>query len=226
MQHSGGMRWEMLFADLEAQAASASALDLHAAAADLTRAEAATIPLTDRLRGLRGSPVRAALVNGQDVDGQVREVFPEWVLLAVAGREMILPLRAVESWTGLGTGTAPPTASEVGGWLRPAGEAGPQHGVQGPGQGQRQGAGGTAAAPRPAGSMLGLGQALRRLSRDRAVVVVQTASREHRGRIDRVGRDHLDLQPDRGDRCARAGVADQRIVIGTASIVLIGSSAR
>ncbi|SDD56530.1 hypothetical protein SAMN05216410_3525 [Sanguibacter gelidistatuariae] len=222
------MRWEMLFADLEAQLEAARALDVHAVAADLTRAEAATIPLTDRLRGLRGTPVRAALVNGQDMEGEVREVFPEWVLLAAAGREVILPLRAVESWTGLGPDTAPPTASEVGTWLRPPREGPPRDGPPRGAADAAETAGGSAAAgPRPVPSMLGLGQALRRLSRDRAVVVVQTASREHHGRIDRVGRDHLDLQPDQGqDWGARRRASDRRIVIGTASIVLIGSSAR
>ena len=216
------MRWEMLFADLEAQLEAARALDLHAAAADLTRAEAATIPLTDRLRGLRGTPVRAALVNGQDVDGEVREVFPEWVLLATSRREVILPLRAVESWTGLGGDATPPTAGEVVAWLRPPGDGSAQL----PTGGSAASGGPAASGPRFAPSMLGLGQALRRLSRDRAVVVVQTASREHHGRIDRVGRDHLDLQPDQGlDWGARRRTVDQRIVIGTTSIVLIGSSA-
>lgn len=211
------MRWERLFADLEAQVEAARALDRQAAAADLTRAEAATVPLTDRLRGLRGKSVRAALVTGRDVEGEVREVFPEWVLLAVSGREAILPLRAVESWVGLGADAAPPTVSEASAWLRPPG-GGAQPGPAG---------GSEAVRRRPVGAMLGLGQALRRLSRDRAVVVVQTASREHHGRIDRVGSDHLDLQPDLGqDWGAHRRAPDQRVVIGTASIVLIGSTMR
>lgn len=211
------MRWERLFADLEAQVEAGRALDRQVAAADLTRAEAATIPLTDRLRGLRGQSVRAGLVTGRDVEGEVREIFPEWVLLVVSGREVILPLRAVESWTGLGADAAPPTVSEAVTWLRPPGE----------GSGPGPAGGSEAAGRRPVGAMLGLGQALRRLSRDRAVVVVQTASREHHGRIDRVGRDHLDLQPDLGQEWGpRRRTTDQRVVIGTASIVLIGSTPR
>lgn len=218
------MRWEMLFADLESQVEAARSLDRDAAAADLTRAEAATIPLTDRLRGLRGCPVRAALVTGRDVEGEVREVFPEWVLLVVAGREVIVPLRAVESWAGLGAGAAPPTVREAVAWLRA-----PQQ--------PRSDAGSDPLAParagrpdptgrRPTGSVLGLGQALRRLSRDRAVVVVQTASREHHGRIDRVGLDHFDLQPAlSGEWTDRGRVTDQRVVIGVDAVVLISSSA-
>ena len=236
MVHSGRMRWEMLFGDLESQLEAAASLDREAAASDLTRAEAATIVLTDRLRGLRGCPVRAALTSGRDVEGEIREVFPEWVLLLVAGRETILPLRAVESWAGLGGDAAPPTMREATSWLRAPRDGGPSAGRAGSDAApapadlnQRT----PAAAPsgpeangrRPTGSVLGLGQALRRLSRDRAVVVVQTLSREYHGRIDRVGRDHVDLQPSLGHEW-RDRQRDQRIVIGFESVVLIGSSAR
>ena len=218
------MRWEMLFADLESQVEAAQALDRDAAAADLTRAEAATVVLTDRLRGVRGRAVRAALTTGRDVEGEVREVFPEWVLLAVAGREAIVPLRAVESWSGLGVGAAPPSVREAVAWLRaPQGPGS----APGSGPGGRPGTGAQAATgQRPSGSVLGLGQALRRLSRDRAVVVVHTATREHHGRIDRVGRDHLDLQPalaqEWGDRRVPS---DRRVVIGVDAVVMIGSAA-
>ena len=217
------MRWEMLFADLEAQVEAARALDRDAAAADLTRAEAATILLTDRLRGLRGRHVRAALVNGRDLDGEVREVFPEWVLLVVAGRETILPLRAVESWAGLGVDAAPPTVREAVAWLR-APDASARTGSAVP---DRPGGSGPADTRRPGGSVLGLGQALRRLARDRAVVVVQTASRAHQGRIDRVGRDHIDLQPDQSQEWGeRRLLTGQQIVIGVESIVVVSASGR
>lgn len=216
------MRWEMLFADLESQAEAAQALDRDAAASDLTRAEAATIVLTDRLRGLRGRPVRAALISGRDVEGEVREVFPEWVLLAGAGREIILPLRAVESWSGLGADAAPPSVREAVAWLRaPQGPA--------PGADRAVRPGDTGAPDptgrRPTGHVLGLGQALRRVSRDRALVVVQTVSREYHGRIDRVGRDHFDLQPVLAQEWRdRRAATDHRVVIGVDSVVMIASS--
>lgn len=230
------MRWEMLFGDLESQLEAAASLERDAAASDLTRAEAATIVLTDRLRGLRGCPVRAALAGGRDVEGEVREVFPEWVLVVVAGREAIIPLRAVESWTGLGADAAPPTMREAASWLRtpPGGApntvgAGPYAATTG-GDAGRDARVTAASKPdangrRPTGSVLGLGQALRRLSRDRAVVVVQTLSREYHGRIDRVGRDHFDLQPAVGHEW-RDRQRGQRIVIGFESVALIGSSVR
>lgn len=234
--HSGRMRWEMLFGDLESQLEAAASLDRDAAAADLTRAESATLVLTDRLRGLRGFPVRAALVSGRDVDGEIREVFPEWVLLLVAGRETILPLRAVESWAGLGGNAAPPTMREAASWLRAPRGGGASAAGAGSGAAPARAdtdPGAHATAPRnpdttgrrPTGSVLGLGQALRRLSRDRAVVVVQTLSREYHGRIDRVGRDHVDLQPTMGHEW-RDRQRDQRVVIGFESVVLIGSSVR
>ena len=117
----------------------------------------------------------------------------------------------------------PPTVREAAAWLRAPGGP-PGTGSALPGH-LSPGTGTDPSARRPGGSMLGLGQALRRLARDRAVVVVQTASREHHGRIDRVGRDHIDLQPVQSPEWGeRRRTTDQRIVIGVESIVLVGAS--
>lgn len=44
---------------------------------------------------------------------------------------------------------------------------------------------------------------LRELQRDRRVVLVRTRAQEYRGRIDRVGSDHLDLEASGGSRGER-----------------------
>lgn len=148
------MRWERLFADLEAQADAHARADGAARTADLLRVEQAGITLADRLRGGRGAAVVLALADGALVSGHLREVADEWALLVADGRELVVPAAAVDTVTGL-----PPRA------------------VQSSGVGAR----------------LSLGHVLRGLSRDRAMVVVRTRGGAVTGRIERVGRDHMDV---------------------------------
>lgn len=160
-RHDGGMRWEMLFADLESRLDSESRIERDGIVAELTRAEAATLTLVDRLRTVQGVELVLQLSPGRDLQGELREVHQDWVLMRVGGRETIVVASAIESWVGLGGAAAP----------RPAGPVRPP-------------------------SLFGLAHALRGVARDRGVVVVATRSREHVGRINRVGRDHLDLVPE------------------------------
>jgi hypothetical protein len=162
------MRWEMLFDDLASQLAATELADRDAAVADLTRAEMATVTLTDRLVAARGGVVVVDLTDGTTLQGELREAYPDWALLGVGGREVVLPTRSVEAWRGLGRSSAP------------SGDPG--------GRGARP---------------LGISTALRGLARDRAVVAVHTARREHVGRIDRVGRDHLEISSARADDWGR-----------------------
>ncbi|PFG32576.1 hypothetical protein [Sanguibacter antarcticus] len=184
------MRWEMLFADLAGQLTVAQALELDSAVADLTRAETATITLEDRLRAVVGRPLHLLLDAGLDLQGELREAASEWLLLVVSGREVIVPLRAVESVRGLGVRAAP--------------------GAGGPGQGR---------AP----SILSLGHALRGISRDRTVVRVRTPHREYVGRINRVGRDHLDVAAVPLDGRGGGAPADV-VVIAVSSIAHVSAT--
>lgn len=180
----------MLFADLAGQLDGARGLELDSAVADLTRAEAATITLEDRLRAAAGGSVQLLLVGGIDLQGEVREVAPEWVLLVVVGREVVVPLAAVDAVRGLGARAAPA-----------------------PGSG----------AP-ARGRALGLGHVLRTIARDRTVVRVRTAHREHVGRINRVGKDHVDLVAVPLDgRAGRAGHGDV-VVVAFSSMVHVSST--
>ncbi|MBI9116036.1 hypothetical protein [Sanguibacter suaedae] len=186
------MRWEMLFDDLASQFAATELADRDAAVADLTRAELATVTLTDRLVAARGGAVIADLVDGATLQGELRETYPDWVLLGVGGREVVLPTRSVEAWRGLGRGSAP------------AGDTG-------------------APVARP----LGISRALRGLARDRAVVAVHTVRREHVGRIDRVGRDHLEISSARADDWGRprgAAGAPDGVVLPFATVLYVVST--
>jgi hypothetical protein len=102
------MRWEALFADLEAEFAAHNALDADAELRDRARREAATLRLVDRLAPARGSQV-AVHVSGAVVRGRLVAAGSDWLLLAeTASLEALIPLAAVGSVAGLGRWSATP----------------------------------------------------------------------------------------------------------------------
>lgn len=102
------MRWDDLFADLEAQLDAAGQAGLVAEVADRTRREAADLALVDRLRASCGARVVIGVAGVGAVDGMLSEVGPSWLLVGeAAGREALVPLPAVLSVRGLGARTAP-----------------------------------------------------------------------------------------------------------------------
>lgn len=153
------MRWDELFRDLEAQLEAAGAAEHEAEVADRTRREGATLALVDRARGAVGGRVSARVHGAGAVEGVLREVGAEWLLLEeTGGSQTLLALPAVVSLAGLTAWSAAP------------------------------GAGGRVFA------RLGLGSALRGISRDRAGVTVwlvdgSTVS----GTVDRVGADFVEV---------------------------------
>lgn len=101
------MRWEALFADLEAEFESGQAAELAAEVADRTRREVARVRLLDRLRASKDAPITAYLPAGLTATGTLSSVGPDWFLLreavdGVAGREILVVLAAVQSLGGLG----------------------------------------------------------------------------------------------------------------------------
>ena len=97
------MRWTSLFADLEAQFEAAEAAELELEVRDRTRREAALIRTVDRLRAARGAEVVLALPGTGPLPGVLRDAGEDWVLLEQPGaREVLVPLAAVLSVTGLG----------------------------------------------------------------------------------------------------------------------------
>ncbi len=96
------MRWQKLFADLEAQfAAAASAAEL-AESASRARAESGSVLLAERLAGAVGQPVRLRCRGAGQVAGVLVEVGPDWLLLsAEGGRELLVAARSVTLASGL-----------------------------------------------------------------------------------------------------------------------------
>src|SRR5687767_11484220 len=101
------MRWQQLFADLQAQfEAEESAAD-QAESASRARAEVGALALTDRLRGALGFPLVLGCRGAGTVAGVLVEVGADWVLVEDEGaRQTLVALAAVRSVAGLGRRTA------------------------------------------------------------------------------------------------------------------------
>jgi hypothetical protein len=103
------VRWDELFADLEAQLDDAATSELAAEVVDRTRREIAALSLVDRARAAIGHPVRLQLLGPAVVSGVLVEVGVQWVLLRDdAGRDVLAPWTAVVSVVGLGLGSVAP----------------------------------------------------------------------------------------------------------------------
>ena len=113
------MRWEALFADLEAELEAADAGALSAEVADRSRREVARLRLVDRLRAATGHRLVVAAAGGTVVTGRMDAAGSDWLLLAEAtGRAGLVPAAAVLSITGLGrTAAEPGSEGTVGGRL-------------------------------------------------------------------------------------------------------------
>jgi hypothetical protein len=102
-------RWERLFADLDGTVAAAERAELAAEIADRTRGQEAQLRLADRLRAAVGHSVSLILPAEVSITGAVREVGPDWALVAESpAREALVPLAAVRVARGLGVLSATP----------------------------------------------------------------------------------------------------------------------
>ncbi|NMR20808.1 hypothetical protein [Cellulomonas fimi] len=107
------MRWEALFADMEAQLEAARVAELAVDVAELTRAERATVRLGGRLRATRGSAVTFTLRGNETVTGTLVEVADEWVLVSEGIRRALVPIAAVTAVRGMAAGAAPESGGVV-----------------------------------------------------------------------------------------------------------------
>lgn len=109
--YGGDVRWENLFADLEARLVAAERAELLADVPELTRAELGGVALGDRMRAALGAAVSLDLTGGGRLTGTVVEVDVAWVLVADGPRRHLVPLAALAAVGGLGRSVAAPAGS-------------------------------------------------------------------------------------------------------------------
>lgn len=103
------MRWQQLFADLEAQLEAAEAADLAAEVADRSRREVGRLRLADRLRAVVGHQLVVAPLGAGPVTGRLDAVGPDWLLISEpGGGTALVPATALLSVTGLTAYAAEP----------------------------------------------------------------------------------------------------------------------
>ena len=103
----GAMRWDDLFADLEAQQGQLERRERELEVAEQTRAERGRVELTQRLLAAEGAPLRVRVGGVGWLDATLVDVGPDWLMLdqggalAGRGREVLVPLAAVAAVEGL-----------------------------------------------------------------------------------------------------------------------------
>lgn len=108
------MRWDGLFADLEAQAEALSLAERNAEIEERARYEIGRLALADRLRAALGSPVRLSCRGGLVISGRLDRAHPEWLLLSEpAGREVVVATAWLDVVGGLGRASAAPGSGSV-----------------------------------------------------------------------------------------------------------------
>src|SRR5690625_7666111 len=89
------MRWDDLFADLQAQLQAATDVEAHLEVVELAEAEIARTAMADRWRARRGQALHVRLRDGSDRDGTVVDAAQEWFVLARGSRRVLVPAAAV-----------------------------------------------------------------------------------------------------------------------------------
>jgi hypothetical protein len=101
------MRWQQLFADLQAEFDEAAAAEERAQLPSRARAEAGAVRLADRLGGALGAQVSLRCRGAGEVAGRLEELGPDWALVTDDnGREALVALPAVVAVSGLVRSTA------------------------------------------------------------------------------------------------------------------------
>jgi hypothetical protein len=101
------MRWQQLFADLQAQFEAEESAVERAESASRARAEVGAVGIADRLRGAVGLPLTLGCGHAGTVAGVLVDLGPDWLLVEADGaRACLVALSAVRSVAGLGRRTA------------------------------------------------------------------------------------------------------------------------
>lgn len=160
------MRWESLFADLEAQLELRSVEEAGDLRADAERQRLAALTLRDRLIALAETGLlRLRLADGRILDVEADRFGRDWLSGVVIGSDrrqpVVVPITAVVGVLA-DSATAPSSAVAV-------------------------------SSPSAIIDRLTLGVILRELCRRRMTVTVSTQTGSLTGTIDRVGADHIDV---------------------------------
>jgi hypothetical protein len=96
------MRWDELFADLEAQAGAWAVAERAGEVDERARMELARIRLVERMRAAIGAKIRVRCPSDVVVSGTLARVGSQWLLVdEIAGRQALVALAAVMTVTGL-----------------------------------------------------------------------------------------------------------------------------
>lgn len=105
------MRWDRLFADLEARFADLADEQAAAEQADRDRVATGAVTAAQRVAGAVGRRVRLAVAGGREHEGVLRRVGQDFLLTEDDyGRDVLVALAAVTSIAGLSSATAPAAA--------------------------------------------------------------------------------------------------------------------
>jgi hypothetical protein len=196
------MRWDALFADLQAELDAEAEAERRSEVTDRIRAELGRLRLIDRLRPMLPAPgdpagpggpgapagtLRLGLAGHEAATGVLQALGADWLLLAQdagghAPADVLVPLAALQWIQGLGHRSAEP------GW---------------------EGA---------VGARLSLRVALRRIVRDRSTVLVAlTSGGALQGRLARVGAEYVEL--DSAEPAGRVAPSASTIPFGAIASV-------
>jgi hypothetical protein len=101
------VRWELLFADLEAQATAIETAERSGEVDERARIELGRLRLVERLRPAVGLEVRVSCPAAVTVAGALRRTGAQWLLIDErGGRQALVVLTAVMSVTGTGRRSA------------------------------------------------------------------------------------------------------------------------
>lgn len=100
--YAGGMRWDALFEDMEAEFAAEGRLQLDSETAERSRADVAGVELADRLRASLGLRVTVHLLSGSAVTGTLNHAGSELLVVNEQQHQVLVPYSAIASFTGLG----------------------------------------------------------------------------------------------------------------------------
>ena len=103
------MRWDRLFADVEALAQADEHMRFDADVQDRTRAEHAGVDLAARLLTAVGSELAVTTTAGETVRSHVVDACAQWLLMGATGPQELIPTAAIAQVVGL-----PRQVSDVG----------------------------------------------------------------------------------------------------------------